>query len=268
MTLLPTGLALDAELIDLWARRDTLTTAEWERLYHLVGSVLIKFHPSELGSLREERNVYIQDFFADKVLKVSASPSRLYHAGALLSFYRHYLIDKIRDSDRRKQYFVQASSSGPDEGEGDWLDNLPSESSEIATNNSDFTELLENGITIEEAFQSAHSFLLSCEAWIPVYLAFHFCPDKPRSEALKSLANRLNISSYHYKASQLGINWEPEKASSKGKTFADTVIGGWICQGLNIAIHPDNADAILEAFKILCFEALNWREIQEQEAAQ
>jgi hypothetical protein len=255
-----TQMELDAAVSDLWSRRDGLDAAEWDRLYELVCSVLKPYRPKELGSLPEDRQVYIDDFFADKVLKSSASPSVLFHAGAIRVFYRNYLLDQIRELTQHKKYFVSAHRDDCDEDPKNGADQLRDESAAA------FAELAEHGLTVAQTAQSAKAFLLHCEAWVPVYLAFNFCPDKPRSETLQALAQRLRIASYHHKASKLGINWDPRKVSSQGKGFADTVLGRWICDDLQLEIRPENAEAILDIFKILCFEALNWREVQEQEA--
>ncbi|NVZ08217.1 hypothetical protein HW932_02950 [Allochromatium humboldtianum] len=268
MSPLPTGKALDAELVDLWARRDTLNQAEWERLYQIVHAVLGNYRPSELSGLPEEKSFYIQDFFLYKVMKLPAGSSRIDHAGALRVFYLRHLKDHLRDAKKIRQHFVQAASDGGEDTENHWLDNLPAEPIEVGRPTDMFEELSEYGITQATVSCSARDFLCRSEAWVPVYLAFHFCPDKDYSETLVSLAARLKISSYHYKASQLGINWAANKAGNQGKRFADTVIGRWVSRDLGIEIQPENTHAILTVFKILCLEALNWRENQEQDTTQ
>ena len=123
-----TQMELDAAVSDLWSRRDGLDAAEWDRLYELVCSVLKPYRPKELGSLPEDRQVYIDDFFADKVLKSSASPSVLFHAGAIRVFYRNYLLDQIRELTQHKKYFVSAHRDDCDEDPKNGADQLRDES--------------------------------------------------------------------------------------------------------------------------------------------
>ncbi len=146
-------------------------TSSWP-LYKHVCRVLKPYRPKEFGSLPEDRQVYVDDFFADKVLEPSAGPSPLHHAGAIRVFYRNYLLGLKR----HKQHFVSAHRDDGDENPENGLDQLPEESTAA------FAELAEHGLTVVRTAQSAKAFLLRCEAWVPVYLAFNFCPDKPRSE--------------------------------------------------------------------------------------
>ena len=57
----------DNELQNLWERRRDLDEAGWTRLYHIVGRALKNYKPRELAGLREDNDVYIQEFFQDKV---------------------------------------------------------------------------------------------------------------------------------------------------------------------------------------------------------
>jgi hypothetical protein len=64
---------LDGELRDLWCHRRDLDAAGWTRLYEIAMTVLMNYKPRELAGLPEDRNVYIQEFFQDKVLRLDLS---------------------------------------------------------------------------------------------------------------------------------------------------------------------------------------------------
>jgi hypothetical protein len=61
---------LDAELRDLWSRRRNLDEAGWTRLYEISATVLMNYKPRELAGLPEDRDVYILEFFQDKVFRL------------------------------------------------------------------------------------------------------------------------------------------------------------------------------------------------------
>ena len=85
---------LDETLRDLWSRRPTLTKVEWDTLYLIVVRVLRRGYVEVLSSLPEKRDWYIQNYFIDRVLRFE-NPGEIYHAGALLHFFRNYLFDQI-----------------------------------------------------------------------------------------------------------------------------------------------------------------------------
>ncbi len=111
--------------------------------------------------------------------------------------------------------------------------------------------------------RSAKRWLAASEEWVPAYLAFSFCPDKEKREPLVKLAARLRISSYHYKATRLGINWDGKKSRDTGKGFAETLIGQWVSKELGLELRQENASDIELAFSLLCIEALNWGDTLE-----
>jgi len=253
---LPTGTALDAELVDLWARRAELSPTEWERLYRLVHAVLGSYHPKELASLNEDPAFYIQDFFIHKAMSPSVGHSEINHAGSLRVFYKRHLIDHLRRA-KTEQHYHPPSDSQDMPGKG--LENVAAlQVSELPVDG--LAELTEHGLSAHQVGESAQAFLQRHADWVAVYLAWHFCPDAEQREPLVKLAQRLNISAYHYKASQLGINWAAHKRGNQGKTFDKTLIGRWVSEDLGIAITPEHADVIHAIFKILCWAALNVRE--------
>ncbi len=246
---------LDEELGDLWFRRDSLDEEGWNRLYKIVRAALINFTPSHLSGLRENREIYVNDFFTDKVLPPSAL-RRPIHVGGLRNIYINFLKDQLRKVKTQKKYFSSATDDDPDgDGEEDFE---PSNSVEEVGEASTLELLEDAGLTLEVAVESARKWLGSGEPWVPAYLAFHFCPESEKKEALRSVAQRLKIKSYHYKAAELGINWGNDKSGNTGRGFSDTLLGKWVSNDLGIKIVPENVGVIRAIFKILCSEALDY----------
>jgi hypothetical protein len=245
---------LDGELRDLWCRRRDLDAAGWTRLYEIAMSVLMNYKPRELAGLPEDRNVYIQEFFQDKVLRLDLS-SQCDHVGALRIYYQRYLRDLLRSKQAREKREV--SDKHDPEGESPpSLDEAP----EVETSGTDpLTELAEAGFPPVDVAASARAWLLASEEWVPVFVAFSNCPDAARSEPLVHLAKRKGIKSQAYKAEKLGFNWRGGDAAG----FAETLLGRWITGSLGIELRPENSGLLLGVLKILCFEALSWAEQQE-----
>lgn len=243
----------DAELRDLWSHRSELTEKEWTRLYVIVQSVLINYKPKELAVLTEDRDVYINEFFQDKVFR-SDLLSRCDHIGALRIYYKNYLIDLIRSKQSRSNWEVADKHNTEDE--------TKSSQTEIAAFKADqldpMAELEAAGILPIEVAESAANWLNENEEWVRIFVAHSNCPDAELSEPLVHLAKRKGIKSQAYKAERLGFNWRGDDLVG----FSDTLIGCWI-KSLNIAIHSENSLLILAVLKILCFQALSWAEQQE-----
>ncbi len=136
----------EREMQALWARRGDLSRRELDRLYQLVRGFLIQRNPRHYKSLRrcvlhtDRADLVAQlidDFYCDVVysrgLNDSFQATPLEHAGALLTYYKNYLTDRIRRCLREKnaretidgefKSALQASASraagiDADEGEG------------------------------------------------------------------------------------------------------------------------------------------------------
>lgn len=249
---------LDGELGDLWFARATLDDAGWKRLYVVVCGLLMSYRPQELASLVEDREIYVQEFFCEKVLRPDAEPARI-HVGALKFFYRNFLKDRIRELATYREHFSSIDGDGEEGGGGLSVDSQPCASG-CPGEDSTIAALAEHGLGLAEVSRSAREFLAAQEDWVPVYLAFSFCPDADKEEPLIHLAARKGIKSHHYKASALGINWKQGKGD---KSFSETKIGRWLEEDLGIGVDYANRGAMDAAFKILCFEALSWRESDE-----
>jgi len=245
----------DAELGDLWSRRKDLSEAEWGRLYALVWDVLLPYRPSELASLSDESQDYVQSFFEKKVLTANAAADgQRVHVGGLRYFYKMFLRDRL-DQEKRRLEAYSLDSTLDDECES-LVERLPAAEPEPFSDPAAFKLLAEAGVTVERIVAAADTWLSGQEQWVPVYLGMHFCPDADVAEPLYKLAKRLGIASHHYKAERLGINWSLEKAGGKGKPFAETLLGRWIVEDLGFPIDDDNRPSMLAAFKILCHQAL------------
>jgi hypothetical protein len=245
---------LDAELRDLWARRRYLDENGWSRLYAITKSVLINFKPRELAGLHEDRDVYVQEFFEDKVFRLD-SLSRCDHVGALRIYYLNYLRDLIRSKQSRSKWEV-ADKHDPDSDSPPSLD----EALDTEAGRGDlFTDLEEAGFSPAKVAASAATWLATNDEWVRIFVAFSNCPDAALSEPLVHLAKRKGIKSQHSRAEKLGFNWK--KADIAG--FANTLLGRWITESVGIELRPENGPLILGALKILCFEALSWAEQQE-----
>jgi len=81
----------DEQLALLWTRcsGSGASKEDWEALYRLVSNVLIKCKAPELAGLPDERRVWVETFFADKIYLAMKPGSRPYHCGALTVFFRN-----------------------------------------------------------------------------------------------------------------------------------------------------------------------------------
>ena len=245
---------LDAELRDLWSRRRDLDEAGWTRLYAIAMTVLMNCKPRELAGLPEDRDVYIAEFFQDKVFRLD-SLSRCDHVGALRLYYQRYLRDLIRNRQARASHEV-ADGHDPAHESPPSLDGAPDTA---ASGLDPFVELVEAGFAPTEVATSARAWLAASEEWVRLFVALSNCPDATRSEPLVHLAKRKGIKSQAYKAEKLGFNWRGGDLDG----FAGTLLGRWIVDSLGIELIPENSPLILGVLKILCFEALSWAEQQE-----
>lgn len=248
--------ALDGELDTLWQDRARLDEQGWARLYGIVRSVLLPLRPRELASLPEPVEVYVQDFFQDKVFRPEAQASRV-HVGALRHYYTNYLRDRLDRHKRHDDTFVPLTHDAGDDGE-----EMADDMAACAPTASLVREALaEVGLSFDQACAAARRFLETAEPWVAPYLAFHFCPDADSSVPLHHLAQRLDLPSYHYKAKKLGINWSGKDRQSAD--FSSTLLGQWLSQELGLTIAQEHRDAMDAALQILCLEALTWGKTQE-----
>jgi hypothetical protein len=244
----------DVELQNLWGRRRDLDEAGWTRLYHIVVHVLKNYKPRELAGLREDHDVYIHEFYLDKVFHRDPL-SRCDHTGALRLYYQRYLRDKIRSQQARAKWEV-ADEHDPDADSPPSLDNAPEAKSDHQTMPA---ELEEAGFSVAQVATSAAAWLENSEEWVRIFVALSNCPDAEVSERLIHLAQRKGIKSQAYKAEKLGFNWKGGDPAG----FAETLLGRWITGALGIELRRENSNLILAVLKILCYQALSWADQQE-----
>jgi hypothetical protein len=254
------------ELADLWARRASLSKAEWTRLYHLVIGVL------EANPVREEREPKLggsgaseslrQSFFIDKVLMPAtapgADPNPELTLRALPVFYKRYLLDQIGKVDRR------AETELPEGDDGRMAD--PSPGFGIFGTTEGDCECLEERTGIDSCAlqEDGREFLRDCEGWVVLYLALHFCMGRDRLP-LSRLHEIYRIPSYHHKARKLGIA-PPRGGYRQFSEFGKTLLGQWLTSN-RIELSEDNLPVIRHAFDLLCMEAFAEHDRRRKEAS-
>lgn len=244
----------DAVLSDLYARKNTLTEAEWQQFYRVVSAVLMRSRPQALATL-EARGFSVQDliadFFAQKIY--ANEGTRLDHAGALKVWYAHFLMDVLRREAKKDADHLSFDTPMDDEEEKGitMIDRHPAPPAA----NTRFEALREARIDPQAVAQAAWTFLDTQPEWVGLYLVFHVCPDGENAVPLYRLAEQHQIASYHYKAEKLGINWDVKKAAKKNSRFENTLLGQWLV-GLGLLIDVDHLAPMEDALKILCHEAL------------
>ncbi len=243
----------DEELGDLWFRRGNLNDQDATRLYKLVFSLLKGYpYPFPTG-LREERAYYINGFFLQKVYRPDAKPRRI-HVGGLKLIYKHFLFDELDKNRTQVKDVSSLTSFEEDEVQLDVRVEDPSNNLASTYSLADFD------LNVDKVAHSAATWLAARDQWVVIYLSLHFCPAADVSEPLSKLADRMNIKSYHTKATKLGINWGMSKAGSAGVPFDETLLGQWVTRDLGIPLATENKPALHESFKILCCEALTLAE--------
>lgn len=242
----------DAAFKDLWSRRNTLNIAEWDRLYRIVAGALTSYRHQIFSSLNEEHEIYVQEFFQDKVFRRDLL-GRLDHVGALRVAYKRYLYSQYESQILRRTEELPGGDAGADEGPA-----LANPGSDGNLGDDQFKALTEAGVSPQEAGDSATKWLVEAEPWVPAMLGLHYCPDREHAEPLVKLRKRLGIRSYHSKAEKLGITGVHNPIWGE-----ESMIGRWVTQGLGIEISLENHELVHSALKILCFAALTWAEQRE-----
>jgi hypothetical protein len=238
-------------LIDLWRRRNTLSTAEIGTMYNIVGRALQHCNPPELQVLGEGRQELIAQFIYCKVLRLQgrergaekqdaeedghSAPSSSF---ALCAYFRRYLIDCTRASSfKRKVAIGDQITENQLEEKMDAEDDLES-------------CLSEYGLTLEKVGHAAKVFIDKLDEPERILLCESF--GREAEGGLSGVASRHAITSYHYRAGRLGLVHKRQGLTSD---YAKTLLGSWIEKTLGIPIHEENMKAILSVFKILGAEA-------------
>jgi hypothetical protein len=232
----PTYPTVSAELTDYWNRRPDLSKPEWARFYMLVRAALMSASAPQLASLPEDREVYIAEFFQDKVFYTTPISEHELLEGALRKFFRNYLTDKIR----AKPDTIQTSTFD-DDGDA-FVDRIPHE---IDSEEAEVREFL-NIIPVEKLAQSAIAFIDSLEERHRLMLSGHYCADSP--VPMSTLFRGVN--GYHYQAQRLGVTVNRGSRGLEG--YEHTLIGQWMCS-LGVKPAPENLALVHFLLKTLCF---------------
>nr|WP_141657225.1 hypothetical protein [Thiocapsa sp. KS1] len=271
----------------------SLTSLEWGRLYTIVWNVIANKYTDLIAALPGTGEDYIQDFFQDKVLALGNQGDEIHHAGALVVYYKRYLLGHLRHPSVTRRVVPvggqpnDESAPTPLDGalddrakEADATDD-PSVSRDLVDSiaalikplvseldsgegGRDIQRLIQRhlGVDLENAVQSSLDFLagrddwshLASEAWwIGLYLRCHFCPDHD-AFALSTLARRHRIPSHHYKAVALGVT-VPKQQDAALEAFRASYRGQWLIS-LGISVDPDHLPEMSLALKVLCLVAL------------
>lgn len=224
-------------LTDYWRRLGSLTSREWEGFYRLVCSALKRCPASELASLPDTRENYIDEFFVEKLfnkaLRVEDAAGESLSGGALCQFFRNFLRDQL-------EHYKAHPLSG-DDPDDRWFE--PAQHPQTG-----IEEFLRRFGT-DKLAQRIDALLDALPDWGLLMLRGHFCAD---DDAVPMSALCADIPSYHYKAQKLGIT--VKKGSDDLRGYEHTLIGAWIVS-LGVAIEPDNLDIMRFLLDALCLEA-------------
>ena len=243
-----------ASLMQLWQRRQVLSSEEMVQMYEMVGDALKSCRPPELQALGESHAELVAQFIYLKVLRLESRPDdeadkpssndRAAHSApsnafALCAYFRRYLIDCTRAS-----AFKRKLSLGDDFSDAQLEQQLgtPEPEGECA--------LAEHGLTGQAVFEAAQALIASLPEAERLLLCE--CFGQETAGGLSGVAARHSIASYHYRAGRLGL---VHKRTGLPADYARTTLGQWLSGTLGIAIEPENAAAILHVFKILGVQA-------------
>ncbi len=257
-------------LSDLWYRRDKLNKAEWGLLYECVYKRLsvFNFHLYPHILAVETEDDLINGFFLKKVLlparKTQYRAKGLVSCNALVGFFKNYLIDVARPLQTSRVQGLEpvplgtGTTNTTTAAKGDYKAAYESiipadiEQAKQAVN-----PFLNVGVSEKFIAQEASRFITQSEEWVRIFLCCNFCCESGSTVALVTLAKRHAISAYDYKARKLGITYIKQGFNSP-EEFGETLLGQWI-EAVGIPIVIDNKEAVDEALKILCLQALIYK---------
>lgn len=237
----------EVRLKQCWSNRGQLDPRQWEELWMLVFKVLRQCHPSILGTLPDDKQDYITQFFLAKVYDNRFAGGQLLSSNALCTFFKNYLVDVQR------HHAIRATSSIDTEAILDRM--AEEEGSSVADGLA--CEAMSPRVDAEmgELLKEAARFYESLEIEEQIYLSLHSCD--PDGEPLSKIAARYRIPSYHYRAGQLGVT---RKKGDLPPDYEKTKIGRWMKDKLGLSIQGDAIQDIREAFMALCEAAIAMRD--------
>lgn len=228
-------------LSDYWVRMDQLSEAEWADFYRRVCMALLRCPATELASLPDRRENYIDEFFTEKIFfkaqRMSATGIQTISGGALCLFFRRYLIALLR-----------GPQPVPPLGGDEPVLEMPVDPDESENAVDEFVTQIGGH---EALARSVDDFLVTLEDWAVLMLRGHFCADDHEAIPMSEICR--GIPSYHYKAQKLGITVQRNTADFLG--YEHTRIGQWI-KALGVDIAPENYALIRFLLGALCVEAM------------
>jgi len=223
------------ELSDYWNRRPNLSKKEWERFFLLVRASLMNCSAPQLKNLPEDREVYVLEFFEEKIY---TKVQRTYHelqVGALREFFRRFLITKIRLLPNT----IQMSSFDDDDGGETFASSIPDPN----PGNSLIVDFL-NETPKEALLNFVDEFIAGLEQRHCRMLVGHYCSDKP-IPMYKLFAG---VNGYDYQAQRLGVK------GGYRLGYENTLIGKWM-QSIGVSPSSDNLELVHFLLKVLCQRA-------------
>jgi hypothetical protein len=225
-----------AKILDYWIRRrHGFSESEWTDFYRLTIPILMATRlPPEYADGTKRREL-VDIFFAEKIF-LNAGVSKagpLENVHALHTYLKRFALDIQRRS--------PPSTAPEDIPHG----NAPPVS---------YTQMLvEAGIDLDGAAQSAGLFLNELDSGDFAYLRYNTCVDEDEKEPISRIAARLAIgTSFHFKAKRLGIT------RSNGETYVGyekTKIGRWLLS-VGAKLNEEWQEELAVLLTLLCLQVL------------
>lgn len=247
--------AEEDRIVHLWAeRRRGLSVAEMTELYALVKRLLMRSRlPPEYSDSQARADV-IHAFIAERIIlnQRTSKAGPLASVHVLPSYLRKFIKTEYRKDKRHVTVLLDEHfEHGKENGDGDEEGKAIGEATQLSA--SQHQLLIEAGIDLDNAVESARHFVTMLEAAEKTYLARNTCSAGKDRQPISAIADRLRLgSSYHYKAKQLGIT------GSKGgfyQGYEKTRIGQWLVS-LGAQINREWQRELMVLFVILCHQVL------------
>jgi len=239
-------------IVHLWAeRRRGLSVTEMTELCGLVKRLLMRSRlPPEYADPQARADL-IHDFIVQKIIlnQHSSEAGPLASVHVLHGYLKNFIKDQYRDAARNATQSLD-ENTGEEDADADAGE---SEVADSRLTTSQHQLLVEAGIDLGNAVESARRFVAMLEAAEKAYLALNTCSDDEDQYPISAIADRLRLgSSYHYKAKQLGIT------GSKGgfyQGYEKTRIGQWLVS-VGAQISHEWQRELMILLVILCHQVL------------
>jgi hypothetical protein len=244
-----------SRLSQLWLKRGSLGEAELTELYGLVEKLLRPVARRICADLPDEPEDYVSQFALDKVVDLLHDHksnfqilSDLETEGYIRRGFRHFV------RDQRRHIQPGRIERAPEEPEDS--DRHPSSTKEDG--DSPVEILAAAGVSIENAVESANSFLGTLSLEEKRFLFHHTCMDYDDKQAerefgkaavpLIELTRQFEIKNYYRKAKALGITG---KRAGYVADFAQSKLGRWMKQ-CGLRIDRERWSEMIAMLQILC----------------